>query len=95
MPEDLLHGITVRRSLELLWWVLAKNLFTCKLANVRVGLPIQKVMIGPGRHQGITRRSVESLLQQMGYTGVRSCCRNVRCKDHELLPRQDSAILGG
>jgi len=33
-------------------------------------LPIQKVMIGPGRHKGITKRSVESLLQQMGYTGV-------------------------
>ena len=33
-------------------------------------LPIQKVMIGPGRHKGITKRSVESLLQQMGYTGI-------------------------
>jgi hypothetical protein len=33
-------------------------------------LPIQKVMIGPGRHQGITKRSVESLLQQMGYTDI-------------------------
>jgi hypothetical protein len=32
--------------------------------------PIQKVMIGPGRHKGITKRSVESLLQQMGYTGI-------------------------
>jgi hypothetical protein len=33
-------------------------------------LPIQKVMVGPGRQKGITKRSVESLLQQMGYTNV-------------------------
>jgi len=33
-------------------------------------LPIQKVMIGPCRHKGISKRSVESLLQQMGYTNV-------------------------
>ena len=33
-------------------------------------LPIQKVIVGPGRHKGITKKSVESLLQQMGYTGV-------------------------
>jgi hypothetical protein len=33
-------------------------------------LPTQKVMIGPGRHKGITKRSVESLLQQMGYTDI-------------------------
>jgi hypothetical protein len=33
-------------------------------------LPIKSVMIGPGRHKGITKKSVESLLQQMGYTNV-------------------------
>lgn len=33
-------------------------------------LPIQKVMVGPGRHKGITKKSVESLLHQMGYTDV-------------------------
>lgn len=33
-------------------------------------LPIQKVMIGPGRHKGITKKSVESLLAQMGYMNV-------------------------
>jgi hypothetical protein len=33
-------------------------------------LAIQKVMVGPGHHKGITKRSVESLLQQMGYTSV-------------------------
>ena len=33
-------------------------------------LAIEKVMVGPGHHKGITKKSVESLLQQMGYTGV-------------------------
>jgi hypothetical protein len=33
-------------------------------------LPIVKVMIGPCRHKGISKRTVESLLQQMGYTKV-------------------------
>ena len=33
-------------------------------------LPIQKVMVGPGRHKGITKKSVASLLDQMGYQNV-------------------------
>ena len=33
-------------------------------------LPIAKVMVGPGRHQGITQVSVRTLLNQMGYPGV-------------------------
>jgi hypothetical protein len=33
-------------------------------------LPMEKVMIGPGHHKGVTKKSVESLLQQMGYKGV-------------------------
>ena len=33
-------------------------------------LPIRKVMVGPGPHKGITKKSVESLLEQMGYADV-------------------------
>lgn len=33
-------------------------------------LPIQRVVVGPGRHKGITKKSVESLLNQMGYQNV-------------------------
>jgi len=33
-------------------------------------LPIARVMIGPGRQQAVTRVSVNSLLQQMGYANI-------------------------
>lgn len=33
-------------------------------------LPLNKIIVGPGPHKGITTKAVEALLLQMGYTGV-------------------------